>query len=71
MTIWYNFKAIWYSLWPFGVFFPFWYVWTEKNLATLLLKRTSSIRDKKRKYKNARKHDFRFDKKSAFSGALK
>jgi hypothetical protein len=36
------FTAIWYSLWPFGivcrhlVFFPFWYVWTKKNLATLL-----------------------------------
>jgi hypothetical protein len=22
-------------LWSFGIFFPFWYVWTKKNLATL------------------------------------
>jgi hypothetical protein len=22
------------SLWSFGIFFPFWYVWTKKNLAT-------------------------------------
>jgi hypothetical protein len=29
------FMAIWYSLWSFGIFFPFWYVWTNKNLATL------------------------------------
>jgi hypothetical protein len=28
--------AIWYNLWPFGVFFPFWYDWIKKNLATLL-----------------------------------
>jgi hypothetical protein len=21
-------------LWSFGIFFPFWYVWTKKNLAT-------------------------------------
>jgi hypothetical protein len=25
----------WYRLWSFGVFFPFWHVWTNKNLATL------------------------------------
>jgi hypothetical protein len=25
----------WYSLWSFGIFFPLWYVWTKKNLATL------------------------------------
>jgi hypothetical protein len=30
------FNAIWYSLSSFGIFFPFWYVWTEKNLATLV-----------------------------------
>jgi hypothetical protein len=45
------FIAIWYTLlpfiimyvWPFGVvcgpcgiFFPFWYVWTKKHLATLI-----------------------------------
>jgi hypothetical protein len=29
--------AVWYSLWSFGIFFQFWYVWTKKNLATLLL----------------------------------
>jgi hypothetical protein len=28
--------AVWYSLWSFGIFFPFWYVWTKENLATLL-----------------------------------
>jgi hypothetical protein len=27
--------AIWYRLWSFGIFFPFWYVWIKKNLATL------------------------------------
>jgi hypothetical protein len=27
--------AIWCSLWSFGIFFPFWYFWTKKNLATL------------------------------------
>jgi hypothetical protein len=25
--------AVWYSVWSFGNFFPFWYVWTKKNLA--------------------------------------
>jgi hypothetical protein len=28
--------AVWYSLWSFGILFPFWYVLTKKNLATLL-----------------------------------
>jgi hypothetical protein len=28
------FTAIWYNLWPFGIIFPFWYVWAKKNLAT-------------------------------------
>jgi hypothetical protein len=33
--------AIWYAVWPFCVhslwyFFPFWYVWTKKNLVTLI-----------------------------------
>jgi hypothetical protein len=28
--------AVWYSLWSFGIFFPFWYIWTKKNLATVL-----------------------------------
>jgi hypothetical protein len=27
--------AVWYSLWSFGIFFPFWNVLTKKNLATL------------------------------------
>jgi hypothetical protein len=27
--------AVWYSLWTLVIFFPFWYVWTKKNLATL------------------------------------
>jgi hypothetical protein len=29
--------AIWYSLWSFVIFFPIWYVWTKKNLATLFV----------------------------------
>jgi hypothetical protein len=29
------FMAILYSLWSFVIFFPIWYVWTKKNLATL------------------------------------
>jgi hypothetical protein len=28
--------AVWFSLWSFGIFFPFWYFWTKKSLATLL-----------------------------------
>jgi hypothetical protein len=24
-------------LWSIGIFFPFWYVWTKKNLAALLI----------------------------------
>jgi hypothetical protein len=31
-----SFMAAWYSLWSVGVFFPFWYALTKKNLATLL-----------------------------------
>jgi hypothetical protein len=27
--------AVWYILWSFGIYFPIWYVWTKKNLATL------------------------------------
>jgi hypothetical protein len=37
-----HYAAIWYNLWQFGIvcghlvyIFPFWYVWTKKNLATL------------------------------------
>jgi hypothetical protein len=26
-----------FSLLSYGIFFPFWYVWTKKNLATLTL----------------------------------
>jgi hypothetical protein len=33
MAIW----PVWYSLWSFGIFFAFWYVWTKKNLATMVL----------------------------------
>jgi hypothetical protein len=29
-------STIWYYLWPFCIFLTFWYVWTKKNLATLL-----------------------------------
>jgi hypothetical protein len=29
--------AIWYGLWSFGTVFSFWYVWTKKNLATLIM----------------------------------
>jgi hypothetical protein len=28
--------AVWYSLRPLVKFFPIWYVWTKKNLATLV-----------------------------------
>jgi hypothetical protein len=36
MAIWYNVGMnVWSSLCSFGIFFPFWYVWTKKNLATL------------------------------------
>jgi hypothetical protein len=34
MAIWYNLWPFWYSLWSLVIFFPFWYVWTKKNLAT-------------------------------------
>jgi hypothetical protein len=30
--------AIWYSLWSFSILFPFWYVWTKKNLAALVFR---------------------------------
>jgi hypothetical protein len=49
------FTALWYNLWPFGIgslwsfsiFFPFWYVWTKKNLATLnWLQVLSVVKDK-------------------------
>jgi hypothetical protein len=41
MTVWNILRPFCFNLWPFGivcghlVFFPFWYVWTKKNLATL------------------------------------
>jgi hypothetical protein len=25
-----QFNTVWYSLWSFGMFFPFWYIWTKK-----------------------------------------
>jgi hypothetical protein len=28
--------AVWCSLWSFGIFSTIWYVWTKKNLATLI-----------------------------------
>jgi hypothetical protein len=31
------FVVIWYILWSFGIFFPFWICCTKKNLATLFL----------------------------------
>jgi hypothetical protein len=34
------FMDVWYSLRSFGIVFPCWYVWTKKNLATLLHERT-------------------------------
>jgi hypothetical protein len=43
-TIWYN---IWLfgkcSLWSFGIFFPLWYFWTKKNLATLAIIRLARM----------------------------
>jgi hypothetical protein len=33
--------AVWYSLRSFVIFFQSWYVWTKKNLATLLQSRHS------------------------------
>jgi hypothetical protein len=30
-----KYMAVRYRLWSFGTFFPFWYVWNKKNLATL------------------------------------
>jgi hypothetical protein len=27
--------VVWYNLWSFGMFFPFWHVSTKKNLAPL------------------------------------
>jgi hypothetical protein len=35
--------AIWYGLWSFGIFSPFWYVWTKKNLATLMSTDSSNL----------------------------
>jgi hypothetical protein len=57
IPVWVNFGGpwngkYWYMLWTFGIvcghlvdFFPFWYVWTTKNLSTLLcsLPRYSNI----------------------------
>jgi hypothetical protein len=35
--------AVWYSLWSFVIFFTIWYVWTKKNLATLLFTEQNTI----------------------------
>jgi hypothetical protein len=35
--------AVWYSLWSIGTLFPFWYVWTKKNLATLVVDRQDGV----------------------------
>jgi hypothetical protein len=35
--------TVWYSLWSFGIFFPIWYVWTMKNLATLRWSKSMAI----------------------------
>jgi hypothetical protein len=46
------FTAIWCNLWLFGIVcghlvcFPFWYVWTKINLATLSSIATSKVSDK-------------------------
>jgi hypothetical protein len=35
-AIWYSlYMTMWYSLWSFGIFFPFLYVLDQENLATL------------------------------------
>jgi hypothetical protein len=55
MSIWNtSFMDIWHNVWQFGMvyghlvyFFPFWYVWTKKNLATL------AANDRRKKEKNA------------------
>jgi hypothetical protein len=37
-AIWYIFiMAIWYSLWSFGIYFPFWFVLTMATLPTTRL----------------------------------
>jgi hypothetical protein len=44
--VWYNlvkYMAVWYSLWSFVPLFPFWYVWTKKDLATLIQHGTRCI----------------------------
>jgi hypothetical protein len=46
--------AIWYSLWSFVIFFPIWYVWTKRNLATLAT--TASFQAKRIFQKNECSH---------------
>jgi hypothetical protein len=36
--------AVWCSLWSFGIFFPFWYVWTKKNLATMVCRENNALK---------------------------
>jgi hypothetical protein len=51
-----KFMFVWYSLWSFGIFFPFWYVWTKKNLATLLRQRGTLGGPQKKKEKSSLLH---------------
>jgi hypothetical protein len=41
--MWVYFMTIWNTLWPFGIFSPFGYVWTKKNPATLSESRTRDL----------------------------
>jgi hypothetical protein len=46
MAIWYNSWPFVCSLWSFVIFFPIWYVWTKRNLATLVRGTVSVSRGK-------------------------
>jgi hypothetical protein len=41
---WKYLKAIWYILWSFGIFSLFWEFLSEKNLATLIQRRTDRVK---------------------------
>jgi hypothetical protein len=45
--------AVWYGLWSFGIFFPIWYIWTKKNLATMISSVELSTRPKSKSYSDA------------------
>jgi hypothetical protein len=51
---------VWYNVWPFGIvcgiFFPFWYVWSKKNLATLLCSGPANFLVAKQLVKNGYLH---------------